>query len=75
MQTNQYTTTTTILKPESGYVLTQSDPDTPILGRIIAKEIVLGKFDAPENWIEITESQADEIRAEQTKLHDDVSDE
>lgn len=34
----------------------------------VGKEIYLGKFDKPENWHEITEAEAERIKAEQEAL-------
>ena len=48
--------------------LTASDGMVLTNGETFGKEIYLGKFDKPENWHEITEAEAERIKAEQEAL-------
>ena len=56
-----------ILEPSSGLVLTQSN-DVDILERILTDKLYLGVNDSPDNWKEITNTEADEIRQKQEEL-------
>ena len=56
--------TTRVLTPEEGHVLTQS-ADVDIKERIFSDKVFLGKYDVPENWKEITEDEAEVLKAEQ----------
>lgn len=51
----------TVLSPAKGMRLT--DGETVAEG-----EVYLGKNDAPENWREVTEAEADAIRAEAERM-------
>lgn len=51
--------TTIVLKSNEGCFLTQVE-DVNIEKRIVATVVALGKYDAPENWREITKEEADE---------------
>lgn len=53
--------TTIILKADEGMVLTQVG-DTSLSERILASEIALGRYDSADNYKEITETEAMEIR-------------
>ncbi len=55
----------TRLKAPEGQYLTQAAQDVPLAERVIAAEIVLGAHDCSENWLSITEDEAEAIRAEQ----------
>ena len=59
--------TVIILQPSEGYTLTQSK-DVEVQDRILSKKIFLAVNDSPDNYKEITEKEADEIRAEQERL-------
>ena len=48
--------------------LTASDGMVLTNGETFGKEIYLGKFDKAENWHEITEAEAERIKAEQEAL-------
>lgn len=65
MITSNYTVI--ILQPNEGYTLTQSK-DVEVQDRILSKKIFLAVNDSPDNWKEITDKEADEIRAEQDRL-------
>ena len=59
--------TVQIIEPSEGYTLTQS-ADVEVKDRILSKKIFLAVNDSPDNWKEITDKEADEIRAEQDRL-------
>lgn len=56
--------TTRVLEASEGFTLTQS-ADVPLLERILVKKVYLAVNDSPENWTEITDAEADEIRRQQ----------
>ena len=56
-----------VLIPEYGYKLTQAG-EVEIENRIISDKIYLAVNDDAENWIEITNEEADAIVAEQEKI-------
>lgn len=56
-----------VLIPEYGYKLTQAN-EVEIENRIISDKIYLAVNDDAENWIEITNEEADAIVAEQEKI-------
>lgn len=56
-----------VLIPEYGYKLTQAN-EVEIENRIISDKIYLAVNDDAENWIEITNEEADAIIAEQEKI-------
>ena len=59
--------TVIILQPSEGYTLTQSK-EVEIQDRILSKKIFLAVNDSPDNYKEITDKEADEIKAEQERL-------
>ena len=59
--------TVIILQPSEGYTLTQSK-DVEVQDRILSKKIFLAVNDSPDNYKEITDKEADEIKAEQERL-------
>ena len=59
--------TVQIIEPSEGYKLTQS-ADVPIEERIISDKIYLAATDKVENWKEITNEEAEAIKAEQARL-------
>lgn len=59
--------TVQIIEPNEGYTLTQSK-EVEVKDRILSKKIFLAVNDSPDNWKEITDKEADEIRAEQERL-------
>lgn len=61
--------TTIIIEAEPGFVLTQSDNNVALCDRILATKLALGKFDSPDNYIEITQEEADEIKRNQEAEH------
>ena len=53
--------------------LTASDGHMLTNGETCGKEIYLGKNDSPDNWLEITEAEAQEIMdAESTKEQEEL---
>lgn len=62
----QSTYSVIILQPSEGQTLTQST-DVEIQDRILSKKIFLAVNDKPENWKEITDAEAEEIRIAQEK--------
>ena len=56
-----------VLIPELGYKLTQAG-EVEIENRIISDKVYLAVNDDAENWIEITNEEADAIIAEQEKI-------
>ena len=59
--------TVQIIEPSEGYTLTQSQ-DIEIKCRILSKKIFLAVNDSPDNYKEITDAEAEAIKAEQDKL-------
>ena len=59
--------TVIILQPSEGYTLTQS-ADVKIAERILSKKVFLAVNDSPDNWKEITDEEAENIRIQQEEL-------
>lgn len=59
--------TVIILQPSEGYTLTQS-ADVEIEERILSKKVFLAVNDSPDNWKEITDEEAENIRIQQEEL-------
>lgn len=59
--------TVIILQPSEGYTLTQSK-DVEVQDRILSKKIFLAVNDTPDNYKEITDKEAEAIKAEQDRL-------
>jgi hypothetical protein len=59
--------TVQIIEPSEGCVLTQST-DVEVSNRILSKKIFLAVTDSPSNWKEISDAEAEEIKAEQERL-------
>lgn len=59
--------TVIILQPSEGYTLTQSK-DVEVQDRILSKKIFLAVNDSPDNYKEITDKEAEAIKAEQDRL-------
>lgn len=59
--------TVQIIEPSEGYTLTQSK-DVEVQDRILSKKIFLAVNDSPDNWKEITDVEAEAIKAEQERL-------
>jgi len=51
--------------------MTPSEGMTLFNGEVLSKEIYLGINDSPDNWKEITDAEADAIRAAQEMSPDD----
>ena len=56
--------TTIILKADEGNYLTQAAQDIDIKDRVIGEEVALGANDSPDNWKEITTTEAEEFNKE-----------
>ena len=59
--------TVQIIEPSEGYTLTQF-ADVEVQDRILSKKIFLAVNDSPDNWKEITDAEAEAIKAEQDRL-------
>ena len=59
--------TVQIIEPSEGYTLTQSK-EVEVRDRILSKKIFLAVNDTPDNWKEITDAEAEAIKAEQDRL-------
>lgn len=57
----------TILTPEPGFTLTQVQA-VDLQDRIFSKKLYLGKYDKPENYTEITDSEAENLMKELEQL-------
>jgi hypothetical protein len=57
----------TILTAATGFTLTQSAP-VDLQDRIFSKKLYLGKYDKPENYIEISDSEAENLTKELEQL-------
>ena len=57
----------TILTAATGFTLTQSAP-VDLQDRIFSKKLYLGKYDKPENYTEITDSEAENLMKELEQL-------
>lgn len=55
---------TRVLEASEGFTLTQY-ADVPLLERTLVKKIYLAVNDSPDNWKEITDEEAEEIRRQQ----------
>ena len=56
-----------VLIPSVGYMLTQAF-EVEIQNRVVSEKVYLAVTDEPSNWKEITQDEADAIKAEQEKL-------
>lgn len=59
--------TVQIIEPNEGYTLTQA-ANIEAKDRILSKKIFLAVNDSPDNWKEITNTEAEAIKAEQERL-------
>ena len=59
--------TVRIIEPGEGHTLTQNN-DVDIQSRVLSKKIYLAVNDSPDNYKEITDAEADEIRNEMERL-------
>lgn len=62
MKNSNYTVR--VIEAESGYKLTQADENVAIKDRFVATKIFLSKDDSEDNYKEITDAEAEEIRKE-----------
>ena len=58
--------TVQIIEPSEGYTLTQSK-EVEVRDRILSKKIFLAVNDSPDNWKEITDAEAEAIKAEEER--------
>lgn len=56
-----------ILKPNDGYLLTQS-ADVELQERIFSEEIWLAVTDSPDNWKDIPIAEAESLKKQQEEL-------
>ncbi len=56
-----------VLIPSDGYMLTQAF-EVEIQNRVVSDKVYLAVTDEPSNWKEITQEEADAIKAEQERL-------
>ena len=61
---NTYDYVTRVLEASEGFTLTQS-AEVPLLERTLVKKVYLAVNDSPDNWTEITDAEAEEIRRQQ----------
>ena len=59
--------TVRIIEAGEGHTLTQKN-DVDIQSRVLSKKIYLAVNDSPDNYKEITDAEADEIRNEMERL-------
>lgn len=57
------------LVAEDGYVYTQAN-ETNIKNKVFSKELYLGIKDSEDNWVQITEDEAELLLTEQNKIFD-----
>jgi hypothetical protein len=62
------------LTAENGHKLTQSN-NVPIENRIIADSIILAVNDSEDNYVQITQAQADEYIKQQEEARNNVTEE
>ena len=61
-----------VLIPSVGYMLTQAF-EVEIQNRVVSEKVYLSVNDEPSNWKEITQAEADAIKAEQERLANEQS--
>lgn len=61
---------TQVLEPEEGMMLTQADAAIALKDRVTSKKVYLGSKDSPDNWVEITVAEAEEIERRKKALAD-----
>lgn len=59
--------TVRIIEPSEGYTLTQS-AEVETEYRVLSKKVFLAVNDSLDNWKEITDAEADEIRSQQEAI-------
>lgn len=60
----------TVLEPSEGYTLTQAG-EVDVQSRILSKKVYLAVTDKAENWTEITDAEAEDIRKQQEEAAQD----
>jgi hypothetical protein len=61
-----------VLIPSEGYMLTQAF-EVEISNRVVSDKVYLAVTDEPSNWKEITQEEAEAIKAEQERLANEQS--
>lgn len=61
-----------ILKPNEGYLLTQS-ADVELQDRIFSEEIWLAVTDSADNWKDISIEEAESLKKQQEELHSQIT--
>lgn len=69
MKNLQQQVTLRILEADEGHVLTQATDVEP-QNRVYSEKIYLAVNDSPENWMEITQEQADKEKEEASRKTD-----
>ena len=69
MKNVQQQVTLRILEADEGHVLTQATDVEP-QNRVYSEKIYLAVNDSPENWMEITQEQADKEKEEASRKTD-----
>ena len=69
MKNLQQQVTLRILEADEGHVLTQASDVEP-QNRVYSEKIYLAVNDSPENWMEITQEQADKEKEEASRKTD-----
>lgn len=59
---------TIVVTAEPGMVLTQS-ADVELEDRILASQVAVGKGGSPQDWMEISQQEADKIKADQMAMN------
>lgn len=67
METKVKQVNVSILKPNEGCVLTQSE-DVELQNRVFSEEIWLAATDSPENWKDISIEEAEQLKQQQEEL-------
>lgn len=65
MKNSNYTVR--VIEPETGFYLTQA-ADVNVEDRILSKKIFLAINDSEDNWKEISDMEAEVIKAEQERI-------
>ena len=61
-----------IIKPNDGYLLTQS-ADVELQERIFSEELWLAVTDSPDNWKDISIEEAESLKKQQEELHSQIT--
>jgi len=58
--------TVQIIEPNEGFYLTQKDAE--LSAKVFSKKVFLAVNDSVENWIEVSEAEAEELKRQQEEL-------